>query len=188
MRKYLLFLTLAGVALAAEKGAAGKENENDFLLEKWVNFAILAGGLGYVAVKSGGPVFRTQKLEITQRLEEGLRRAEAAAAKAAEVDRRMAGLQADIEALRAKAHAEMQAEGERIGEETAHKMAKIGQAAEQEIASLTKAARQEVKAAAALLALDLARQKVAARMDEPAEAALLKRFVRDLDKTQNLSR
>jgi len=188
MRKYLLFLTLAGVALAAEKGAAGKENENEFLLEKWVNFAILAGGLGYVAVKTGGPAFRAQKLEITQRMEEGARRAEAAAAKAAEVDRRMAGLQADVEVLKAKAQGEMQAEAERIRAQTAETMAKIGRAAEQEIASLTKAARQEVKATAALLALDLARQKVAARMDEPTEAALLKRFVRDLDRAQGLSR
>ena len=153
-----------------------------------MNFAILAGGLGYVAVKMGGPAFRAQKLEITERMEEGAAAGGSRGREAAEVDRRMAGLQADVEALRAKAQGEMQAEAERIGEETAQKMAKIGQAAEQEIASLAKAARQEVKAAAALLALDLARQKVAARMDEPTEAALLKRFVRDLDSAQGLSR
>ena len=187
MRKVLLFLAFAGVALAAEEGVAGKEKEGDFLFEKWVNFAILAGGLGYVAVKAGGPAFRARKMEITERMEEGTQRAEAAAERAAEVDRRMAGLQADIEALRAKARSEMQAEAERISEQTAQTMAKIGHAAEQEIVSLAKAARQEVKAAAAMLALDLARQKVAARMDEPTEAGLVKRFVRDLDRPQGLS-
>ncbi len=188
MRKFLLFLTLAGVALGAERGAAGKENDNEFLFEKWVNFAILAGGLGYVTVKAGGPAFRAQKLAITERMEEGARRAEAAAAKAAEVERRMAGLQAEVEVLKAKAEGEMQAEAERIGARTAQMMAKMGQAAEQEIAAVAKAAQQEVKAAAALLAVGLARQKVAARMDEPTEAALLKHFVRDLDSAQGLSR
>ena len=186
MRKLLLLLALTGLTLAAEEGA-GKKPEGDFLLEKWVNFAILAGGLGYVAVKLGGPAFRARKLEITGSLEVSRRRAEAAAERAAEVDRRMAGLQADVEALRAEALLAMQAEGQRIGAETAGKMAKLGQATEQEIASAAKAARQQVKAAAALLALDLARQKVAARMDEPTQAALVQRFTRDLDSLRGLS-
>jgi F-type H+-transporting ATPase subunit b len=186
MRKLWLLLAFAGLAMAAEEGA-GKKPEGDFLLEKWVNFAILAGGLGYVAVKQGGPVFRARKLEITESLEVSRRRAEAAAERAADVDRRMAGLQADVEALRAEALVGMQAEGERIGAETAEKMVKLGQANEQEIASATKAARQEVKAAAAVLALDLARQKVVARMDEPTQSALVSRFARGLDSPQRLS-
>ncbi len=186
MRKLLLLLAFAGLALAAEEGA-GEKKEGEFLFEKWVNFAILAGGLGYVAVKAGGPAFRAKKLEITASMEESRRRAEAAAERAAEVDRRMAGLQADVEALRAGAGVEMQAEAERIGAETAQKMVKMGQASEQEIASAAKAARQEVKAAAALLALDLARQKVAARMDGPTQAALVQRFTRSLDSPQHLS-
>ena len=127
MRKLWLLLAFAGLAMAAEEGA-GKKPEGDFLLEKWVNFAILAAGLGYVAVKQGGPVFRARKLEITESLEVSRRRAEAAAERAAEVDRRMAGLQADVEALRAEALVGMQAEGQRIGAETAEKMVKLGQA------------------------------------------------------------
>lgn len=186
MRKLCLLLAFAGLAMAAEEGA-GKKPEGNFLLEEWVNFAILAGGLGYVAVKMGGPAFRARKLEITESLEVSRRRAEAAAERAAEVDRRMAGLQADVEALRAEARVGMQAEGERIGAETAEKMVKLGQASEQEIASATKAARQEVKAAAAVLALDLARQKVVARMDEPTQSALVSRFARDLESPQRLS-
>ncbi|MGD0579059.1 MAG: hypothetical protein ABSC08_09035 [Bryobacteraceae bacterium] len=187
MRKLLLLVAFAGVALAAEEGAAGKREEPSYLLEKWVNFSILAGGLGYVAVKAGGPAFRAKKLEISERMEEGARRAEAAAERAAEVDRRMAGLQADVEEMRAKARIEMQAEAERIGEETAQKMAKIGHASELEIVSAAKAARLELKAAAAQLALDLARQKVQARMDEPTQAALVNRFTRGLDSSQGLS-
>jgi hypothetical protein len=66
-------------------------------------------------------------------------------------------------------------------------MVKLGQANEQEIASVTKAARQGVKAAAAVLALDLARQKVVARMDEPTQSALVSRFARGLDSPQRLS-
>lgn len=186
MRKLLLMFVFAGVALAAEEGST--KEEPSYLLEKWVNFAILAGGLGFVAVKAGGPAFRAKKLQILEVMEEGARRAEDAAARAAEVERKLAGLPADVEAMGANARRAMEAEAQRIGEETKQKLAKIGHATELEIASAAKAAQQELKATAAMLALELARQRVKAAMDEPTQAALVSRFTRGLDRTQGLSR
>jgi len=185
MRKLLLMLVFAGVALAAEEGS-GSEVPN-YLLEKWVNFAILAVGLGFIAVKALGPQFRAKKLEILEGMEEGARRAEAAAERAAEVDRKMAGLRADVEAMRAAAQHAMESEAQRIGEETKQRLAKVAHATELEIASAAKAARQELRATAAMLALELARQKVKAAMDEPTQAALVSRFTRGLDRAQGLS-
>ncbi len=180
MRKLALFLVFACAAFAAEEGAA-KHEGGDQLLQKWVNFAILAAGIGFIAVKAGGPAFRAKKQEILDGLSEGARRAEAAAEKAAEIDRRMAGLQDEVAELRAKANVEMTAEAERIRRETAQHIAKVEHSAEAEIASAAKAARQDVKAYVAGLALDLARQKVAAKMDDATQTALVDRFTRGLN-------
>ena len=100
MRRFALILVFACAAFAAEEGAA-KHEEGGQLVQKWINFAILAGGVAFLAVKAGGPVFRAKKQEILDGLSEGTRRAEAAAEKAAEIDRRMAGLQDEIAGLRA---------------------------------------------------------------------------------------
>jgi len=182
MRKLVLFLVVACAAFAAEEGGAAKAHEGgDQLLQKWVNFAILAGGIGFVAVKAGGPAFRAKKQEILDGLAEGTRRAEAAAEKAAEIDRRMAGLQDEVAVLRDKANAEMAAEAERLRRETAENIAKVEHGAELDIASSAKAARQDLKAYVADLALDLARQKVAAKMDDTTQATLVDRFARGLN-------
>lgn len=180
MRKLALFLVFACAAFAAEGGEA-KHEGGDQLLQKWVNFAILAGGIGFIAVKAGGPAFKAKKQEILDGLSEGTRRAEAAAEKAAEIDRRMAGLQDEVAALRVKANVEMTAEAERIQQETVEQIAKVEHGAEADIATAAKAARQELKAYVADLALDLARQKVAAKMDDPTQAALVDRFARGLN-------
>jgi F-type H+-transporting ATPase subunit b len=179
MRKLALFLVFACAAFAAEGGSAAKQE--DYLLGKWVNFAILAGGIGYIAVKAGGPAFRAKKQEILDGLSEGTRRAEAAAEKAAEIDRRMAGLQDEVAELRAKANLEMTAEAERLRQDTVEQIAKVEHGAEADIATAAKAARQELKAYVADLALDLARQKVAAKMDDATQAALVDRFARGLN-------
>lgn len=181
MRKFVLFLVFAGAGFAAEEGAAKQPEGGDFLVQKWVNFAILVAGLGFVAVKVGGPAFRAKKHEILDGLAEGTRRAEAAAEKAAEIDRRMAGLQDEVGGLRAKANIEMTAEAERIRLDTAQQIAKVEHAAEADIASAAKAARQDLKAYVAGLALDLAREKVAAKMDDTTQTSLVDRFARGLN-------
>jgi F-type H+-transporting ATPase subunit b len=182
MRKLALFLVFACAAFAAEEGGAAKQHEGgDQLFQKWVNFAILAAGIGFIAVKVGGPAFRSKKQEILDGLAEGTRRAEAAAEKAAEIDRRMAGLQAEVAVLRDKANAEMAAESERLRLQTAEHIAKVEHGAELDIASSVKAARLELKAYVADLALDLARQQVAAKIDDTKQAALVDRFARDLN-------
>ena len=187
MRKLVLLALFAGalwtapvLAVETEPAAGEHETGDPHLWHKWINFAILAGGIGYLAVKVGGPAFRAKKHEIVDQLSEGTRRAEAAAAKAAEIDRRMAGLQQDVEALRAKAHTEMQAEAARLRQATVDQVAKIEAAAKLELASAAKSASQSLKASASELAIELARKKVAARMDDALQAKLVDRFSQQL--------
>ena len=67
-----------------------------------------------------------------------------------------------------------------MAQHTAAEIAKIQAHAEQEIASAGKAARMELKRYSAELAIDLAEQKIRARMTPETQDALVRGFVRDL--------
>jgi F-type H+-transporting ATPase subunit b len=108
----------------------------------------------------------------------------AAEKRAAEVDRRLANLESDIQALRAESQKEASSEQERMRQQTATEMVKIRAHAEQEIASAGKAARLELKKYSAELAVALAEQKLRARITPDAQEALVRGFVRDLDSSQ----
>ena len=167
------------IGLAQEKHAPTAE-EKDLTLWKWANFAVLAGGLGFLIAKNAGPFFRSR----TEKIQEGMAEAEKlradAEARVAAVDARLANLQADVEALRSAAAGEQAAAAERMRQETAAEMAKIRAHAEREIASAGKAARMELKRYCAELALHLAEQKIRERMTPENQDALVRSFVQNL--------
>ncbi|GEM_PF-1065870 len=188
MKRLVSLLAFTAISLFAQEGheaqqegagheSAAHESGDPYVTYKWFNFAILAAGLGYLAVKFGGPALRNQQQDILDQLNQASKRAETAAAEAAEVDRKVSGLQAEIEAIRRKAAAEMTAEVARSEKETAQLLAKVEQAGLQEIASASKHAQQQLKAQAAQLAIELAAQKVSAQMNPEIQSALVGRFV-----------
>ena len=101
----------------------------------------------------------------------------ASEAKVAAVDRRLANLQAEIEALRSSAQQEAEADAQRVRRETAAEMAKIQAHLAEEIASAAKSATLELRRYSAELALGLAEQKIAARLSPEMQDGLVKRFV-----------
>jgi F-type H+-transporting ATPase subunit b len=113
-------------------------------------------------------------------MEDSLEQRRQAEARAADVERRLANMEADIAALRGEGERDARAEAERMERHTAAEIAKIQAHAEQEIASAGKAARMELKRHAAELAVALAEQKVRARMTPDTQDALVKGFVRNL--------
>ena len=200
MRRFVLALTLAfGLAvparyafaqepkesLAEKADEAGNkahaaEEEGSMEIWKWANFLILAGGLGYLIGKNAGPFFAARSASIRQDMENSLAQRKDAEARAADVERRLANLEADLAALRAEGERDARAEAERMERQTAAEIAKIQAHAEQEIASAGKAARMELKRHAADLAIELAEQKVRARMTPESQDALVQGFVRNL--------
>ncbi len=155
---------------------------------KWANFALLAGGLGYLIVKKAPAFFRDRTAEIQQGIAEAARLKADADARAAEIEKRMAALDAEVAALRAGARQEMEAENERLRAETEHQLAKVQAQAEQEIASAAKAARLDLRAHAAELAIGLAEQQLRVRMTAEAGRGLVAGFVKDLESQRNSSR
>ncbi len=147
----------------------------------WANFAILVGALGYFGVKKGRPWFALRSQEIRKGIAQAEEIRAAAEARSREVDRKLAGLQSDIEALRAEAHREHAAEAERIRRQIAADLARMKEHAAGEIETAGKGARLELKRYAAQLAIDLAEQKIRRQMTAEVQTALVENFSRNLD-------
>jgi len=200
MKKFILTLALAGFAAyaqehgaapaeghgggheAASHEAAGHEAGDPTLPAKWINFAILAAGLGFVIIKAGIPALKGQQQAILDGMNSAAKKAEATSAQAAEIEKRISNLDLEVAGIREKALGELAAEKERIGKETATLVRKVEQDASAEIASAAKFAQAELKAHTGRLALELAEQKVRARMTPEAQQALVGRFVDSLGK------
>ena len=106
-------------AKAPEKAAASESasSEDHLAPWKWVNFLLLAGLLGYLAGKHGGPFFAARSKSIRKEMIEAGEARKAAEGRAAEVERRLANLESEIAALRAEAQAR------RAGRDAAHRAA-----------------------------------------------------------------
>jgi F-type H+-transporting ATPase subunit b len=182
-----LALGAGGAAFAQEhegkSEAPGKEEsfaEKHELELKIANFAILAAILGYFIGKNAGPFFAARSAAIRKDMDESERQSQDAQARAAEVDSRLARLETEIAALRAEGEGEIKAEGERMARAMTEEIAKIQAHAAQEIASAGKAAHMELKRYSAELAMNLAEQKVRARITPEAQDALVQGFVQNL--------
>jgi F-type H+-transporting ATPase subunit b len=172
----LLFCLAAGFSFAE-----GKEGGDPNLqMWKWANFLVLVGGLGYLIGKMVPPFFAARSQAIIKDMTESGKIRQDAEARAADVERRLAGLEAEIAALRAGSQKESQAETGRLAAHTAAEIAKIQAQSERDIAAAGKAARTELKRYAAGLAVDLAERKIRARMTAATEDGLVRVFVRDL--------
>jgi F-type H+-transporting ATPase subunit b len=171
----LMACFMASPIFAAEKEQGGLE------VWKWANFVVLAGALGYLIGKKGGPFFAARSTQIRKDIVDADEVRKEAETRAAEVDRRLASLEAEIAALRAESGKEAEAEAGRAARHTAAELAKTQANAEQEIAAAGKAARLELKRYCADLAVRLAEQKIRARMTPETQDTLVRGFVRDLE-------
>ena len=166
---------------ASVEHEAAAEHQDPLLKWKWVNFAILAGALGYLIGKQAPPFFKSRNGQIQRDLHEAAKLKAEAEERAAAMEKRVAGLSAEVERLRQEARQQMEHEAERIRQDTASQIARVQRGAEQEIGSLAKHAAAELKAYSAELAIDLAKQRLQAQMNPDTQSMLIDRFAHDLD-------
>jgi F-type H+-transporting ATPase subunit b len=159
--------------LLAEEGGKAEVS----VIWKWLNFAILAGVLGYLIAKNLGPMLVTRSKQIQEGLAAGEKAKAAAQARGAAVQAKLANLEGDVAVMRGEAKRDREREAERLRLETEREMGRIQQHAAQEIESAGKLARLEVQSFAAKMAIELAERKVRARMSPEVEAALLGNFL-----------
>ena len=63
---YLVYFILTALPAFAEEGAKADPSESPLgLLFRWLNFAIVFGGIGFLILKHGGSFFRANAKEIS---------------------------------------------------------------------------------------------------------------------------
>ena len=192
MSRLLLILALCAIGVwAQEPGslpehAAPVEHKSEGLQEvsiwwKWANFALLAGGLGYMFAKHAPAYFAGRNAEIRKSLEEGAELQREANARTAAMEARLKNLESEISEMRTKAKADIAAEGDRIQAETVAAMAKVQAHAETEIAAAAKTERAQLKTYAADLALRIAEDKLRGQLNSQVDAGLMQGFLKGLN-------
>jgi F0F1-type ATP synthase membrane subunit b/b' len=166
----LLGMLVFSIALAApirpQEGGAQREAAAEDRLAGWklINFAILVAGLGYLVVKNAPAFFNARSEEIQRAIKDAMGLKMDAEFRASEMDRRMAGLAAEVQKIRDEAKAEMDRESARIDEETRTALMRIQEHTTREIEALRYQAGLAVREHAVRLATDLA---VAHLKDQP---------------------
>ena len=189
------FVLLAAVCFAQQHGEApagkhaeaplvlfGKWHVPPLLVEllHWTNFLVLFGLLGWLLRRPIADFFAARSRAIQEGLESGRRAGEEAAQRAQEIERRLAGLESEIAKLRAAISHEGQAEFERLRRAAQAETEKVFASAEQEIRALARAARGDLKSYVAVLAVELAEQRIRARMTPQKQAELVRVYAGDL--------
>jgi F-type H+-transporting ATPase subunit b len=170
-------LAMVSPLMGAEEGGKSPELSPVWA---WVNFAILARILSWLIAKHVGPLLAARGRQIREGLAAGEKAKAEADARAAAVEARLANLQQAITGMRWSAQEERDREAARIKRDTEAEFARIRQHAMQEIESASKLARIEVRRYAGRLAIDLAEQKVRARMSAEKQTELLNNFIGEI--------
>ena len=178
----LLFMAISAHA-AEEGGNATTERANEIF--KWINFAIVAGLIGWVFLKLTPPFFRKNAETISS----AISKATAAKAEAEQqlrgAEEKLARLDQERAQLRATAEREMAAEAERLRAATESDIQRVGLAAKAEIEAAERAARLELKATAANLAVDEAETLLTKELTPKVQESLLAAFVNSLEGRPN---
>jgi F-type H+-transporting ATPase subunit b len=190
MRRLSLVLLLAAVGVWAQEHGAAEHGDGGHggggiaevsIWWKWANFALLAGGLGYLIGKNAPAFFASRNEEIRKGLDEGARLQREANERTAAMEARLKNLATEIAEMKAKAKSEIAMEGERIQAETAAAMAKVQEHAASEIASAAKNERAQLKTFAADLALRMAEDKLRGQLNAQSDAGLINGFLKGLN-------
>jgi F-type H+-transporting ATPase subunit b len=178
-----LFLA-AWPVLAQERETPPAETPTGYIF-RWLNFAIVFGGIAYLAVKMGGPYFRAQAEATAQKIAEGARAREAAERQKKEIEQKLAGLDDEIKRMRVDAKRDAEGEAKRLRDQARSEADKIEHAAQLEIDAAGRAANQELKALAARLAIERAEAMLQKEMTPQAETGLFRTFVAEMERNVN---
>jgi F-type H+-transporting ATPase subunit b len=181
----LAFFLLATAAPAFAQEEVSPADTTIGWVFRWLNFALVFGGIAYLLAKVGRPLFRGRAEAVANAIAEATRVREEAEARLREAEAKLAGLEREIATLRGEARREGAAEAERIRALARYEAEKIARAAQLEIQAAERAARMELKAAGARLAIDRAESLLRREITPQAESDLFRGFVHDLERSAN---
>jgi F-type H+-transporting ATPase subunit b len=163
-----------------DRAAAGQPESGSALAWKWVNFAVLLGGLGYLAAKNAPAFFSARTADIQKAIKDATGLKIEAEFRASEIDRKMATLEAEIRRMRDASRAEMSQESARIDHDTSVALDKIHEHTAREIEALQHQARNTLREHAAQLAVTLAAERMRERMTSDDRAHLIDAFIQSV--------
>jgi F-type H+-transporting ATPase subunit b len=143
-----------------------------------INFAIVAGAIGYFSKQNLPGMFQNRTAAIQKAMQEARRASEDANRRLAEIETRLSRLDAEIAGMRSAAEKEALTEESRIKAAAEEDGRKIVESAEQEIAAAAKSARRELTSYAANLAVALAARQI--KVDRATDQALVRSFAQEL--------
>ncbi len=176
-------ILLAALPMAAQENAPSPADMPVGLVFRWLNFALVFGGLAYLIGKFGGPYFRGNAESIAGAIREATEAHAAAERELKEAEAQLAGLDLEVQDMRRAAVKESAAETQRIRELARTEAEKIEQAAKAEIESSERYARHELRAMTAAIATQQAAAMLQAQITPATQAALFRSFVIELGRS-----
>jgi F-type H+-transporting ATPase subunit b len=176
---------------AASPAHAGREagggTHEPSPIYRWINFAILVGGLTYILRKPLAQFFSERTDSIRKSLEEGRSALAAAEEKLNAVEKKLQGFEKEMAAFRAAALKEMEEEHARMRRATEREAEKMMESVRVQMDVAGRQARLELRLYAAEQAVALAEEVVARRMDDARQRRLVSQFVEKLGAEQSKS-
>jgi F-type H+-transporting ATPase subunit b len=182
---FAMLACAAGAARADEDTTGSAKAESAQELFKWINFAIVAGGVLWLFGKVLPPMFRSNAEQIGSAISKATAAKNEADKLLREAETKLANLEKEVNELRETAKQEAAAEAERIATATQSDEEKIAVAGRAEIAAAERAARLELKALAAKLAIDGAQSQLARQLTPQVQESLVNEFVKSLETRPN---
>jgi F-type H+-transporting ATPase subunit b len=145
---------------------------------EYVNFLILALGIGVPLVRWLPKFLRNRKEKLRSDIESARKVTEDASARLSAVEAKLASLDAEIAKFRAEVEAESLADEKRIKASLGEESARIVEAAEQELAQAAAQARRGLRSFAADLAVEQAARQMV--LTPETDRALIAEFIGDV--------
>ncbi len=177
----LVVLLTAFCALLPIRAAEGAEENppeaSIVTIFRWLNFALVFGGAGYVIAKRAPAFFRQRADVVASAMTEAAAVKAGAERQLREAEHKLQNLDRELTDLRAASRREAAAEAERLRAATQAESTKIARAADAEIEAAGRAGRIELKALAVRLAVERAQGMIGQQMTPAARARLFQSFI-----------
>lgn len=180
-----VFLLLVAAPAFAEEGEPSPADSSVGWVFRWLNFALVFGGIGYAIWKWGAPYFRQHADEISNKIAEGVHACAAADAQRREIQGKLAGLDDEIKRLREVGQRDAEAEAQRLRDMGRVESENIERAARAEIEAAERQGRLELKILGAKLAVQLAEALLRRSLTPKSEEFLFNGFVIELKRSVN---
>jgi F-type H+-transporting ATPase subunit b len=170
-----------------EKPASSEAQESENPDAKWhlINTALFAALLGWGIWKTAPRFFNARSADIQRAITEATGLKMQADLRYSEIDRKMATLPEEVKRMKEQSATAMEREHRRRQEDTAREVRRIGEASAAEVEALRQEAIRTARQQTARSALQLAEERLAARVAGSSSDELIQDFIHLVERGKN---